>query len=168
MMRFVRPIIGAAFAAGALALGIVGASAASTSSTTTLSLTVPTTITMSGLNASYSATIPAGTSAAITTGPLSIATNNTAGFTLNVKAGSTAFLGASASFPNNADHLSLDACPVSAACAGGDFNNTQGTDLVNTHNAAAVTVSVIHTITVTPTQAGDIYVNTAIYTATAN
>lgn len=151
-------------------VGAVVASADSSSQGTQLNVTVPSSISMTGLAATYAATIPAGTSANIDTGPVTIATNANGGYTLKVAAAVQNFQGA-----NPADQLdisfdTLSACNASfASCVGAGALTTAGTTVkVTSAPTAGDVIGVRQSINVPSSVPADVYTLSETYTATAN
>ncbi|MFI5284132.1 MAG: hypothetical protein ACHQ0J_13530 [Candidatus Dormibacterales bacterium] len=157
-LRFIVPFLGLVVAAFAVAS--ISASASSTSSSTNLNVSVPSTITMTGIAASYTASIPAGTTFDEMVGPAVITTNNATGYSLTV-ASNGDFVAGSHSFPAANDQVSagggtpgsLSTTPFLIAQSG-----AAGTDTLPLHNS----------ITVPPTQPGATYTLVETYVASTN
>jgi hypothetical protein len=137
--RLVVPFLGLVVAAFAVAS--MSVSAASTSSSTNLSLNVPSTITMTGIAASYSASIPAGTSFDVVEGPAVIMTNNPTGYSLTVQADG-AFTAGSNSISSTIDSVSAGSgAPVGLRAASARqiaLTSAPSTDTWTLHNLISV------------------------------
>jgi hypothetical protein len=170
-MRFLKTILATTFAVTALAIGAVAVSAAESSQNTTLTFTIPTFITMTGLATSYSGTGPAGSQSTIATGPLTITTNNPTGYTLKLGAASAVFQGAGSvnnHFPVGDDMLSASPCPAGAVCSSAPLSDVSQTTVVHTTAASSDTFAVNHGITPPATQTADSYSVSVNYDALTN
>src|SRR5207244_3636868 len=107
-MKAIRLLVGASILAAGLAIGGTQAFAASASASTQLSFNVPVTISLSGIQASYSGQGPAGATTPVDFTNVSVATNNPTGYTLSVASTSNVFQGSgSHSFPSTADNVHI-------------------------------------------------------------
>jgi len=110
---------------GALGVGGVMATspafAASSSAPTTLSLTIPVALSMSGLAASYNnPSAVAGTTAHIVAGPVTVTTNNALGYKVIAQASTATFVGTGSNLqtiPVANDSVVVVACPTGDTCA---------------------------------------------------
>ena len=173
MRRIFRGVFGVGLMmAGILAIGVVSVLAASSGQSTTLNVTVPTSISLTGLAASYSLTAPAGINTSVVTGPITISTNNSTGYTLKVAAGAANFVGTIN--PANVMPASADAvayCPSTdgTGCTPSQPLTTGG---ITVHSTTAPTTgdifTVSHVFVVPGDQPADTYTGTVTYTATSN
>jgi len=167
-MRFLKTILGASLVGIGLLVASMTAFAAT--STTTLSLTIPTSITLSGVAASYSGTGPAGVATVITNGPLTIQTNSSLGYTFTVTPSTNVFTAGTLTFPVQQDVVSTT-CPTGATCSAAGGLVPTGQQLVKTSTATSATgdaITVTHTITPPAGQAPGTYSVGLSYVATAN
>lgn len=157
MRRFIFvPIVIAALAA----FGAVGAMAGGTA----VNVTVPSSISMTGLNATYAATIPAGTSADIDAA-LTITTNNYSGYTLTVAAVDPSFNnGVAPTMPLSVDVLSIGAtfAPIAAIAQAGVIVKATGVP------TAGDSFTVRQSISVPAGQTSGLYTLNETFVAVAN
>jgi hypothetical protein len=171
-MRSLRRALKHVLSGGLVLVGVlvVGGSAVladSSSQSTTLNLSVPPSISLTGLATSYSAVAPAGVTTRIDN-QMTVNTNDPAGYTLSLAFGSATFVGSPGhSFAASRDMVSkCDStgtfCGVGTA-GGGTF------DVFTTTSANPSDQFVIaHSIAVPASQAPDSYSIGLTYTATAN
>jgi hypothetical protein len=170
-MRFLKALTAGGLLVVGLALASMTVFAASATSSTTLSFTVPATISMTGLAASYSGTAPPGATTTIGTGPITIATNDPLGWNLTLSG--TQFNGPG-SLAASIDTASASPCPVVGTPGAGNqcttfaMSSTAQTLVVTNGTANNVTFSVNHAITVPAAQPPGVYTNTTTYIATGN
>lgn len=160
-MRSIRLVLIPALVVGLAAIGAVAAFA--DSGTTQLSVTVPSSISMIGPAATYTASIPAGTTGNIDT-PVTISTNNSSGYSLTIAAVGANFHSAVGGydFGIDADTLGLGATPVGPLTqAGTVVKNSTGM-------AAGDVIAVRQSIAVPGNQPGGVYSVTETFTAIAN
>lgn len=168
MTRTIKSFFGAGLlVAGILAVGLVSVAAQSSSQGTTLNLTVQSTISMTGLAASYSAPAPAGVVTFVNTGPITVATNDPLGYSLLISASSANFSSGPNSFALN-DTIQI--CDVNVQnCVAGPQISTTPQVVFSTAAATGGDVhDVTHGIMVPDTAPGGVYSDSFTYTATAN
>jgi hypothetical protein len=170
--NFLKAIVGVSILGGALVVTAGVALAASASQSTTLSLTIPSTITLSGLAADYSGTGPAGSATNIDTGPLTVTTNSGNGYHLALQASGPNFVGAGANgyvFAISNDMLSIVSCPAGDACSSAALSDLSAVQLLNrTTSTAGDVFTVRHAISPPANQPPDTYSVSVTYTATTN
>lgn len=173
MRRTIRGILGAGLmVVGILVVGLATVSAqASSSSSTTLNLSVGSTVSMTGLAATYNVTAPAGVVTNVDTGPMTIATNDSLGYTLLISATGANFVGLT---PSNTIPITDDALWVCfgasfGSCGPGGTASTTPTAVFGTTAASAGDIiGIRHAISVPATQPADTYSDSFTYTAQAN
>jgi hypothetical protein len=159
-VRFLKTIVVSGLVAAGLAVASISAFGA-TSQTASFAVTVPTTLSITGLAASYSASGAAGTTVTMLAGPLTITTNS------SVFAGTGTGTGSN-SIALSADTLSVSGtCPAAATCSSAALGATGVT--VFSRPAGAVqtdTFSVLNSVAIPATQAPDVYTAAGVtYTA---
>ena len=151
-------------------VGAVAASAGSASQGTQIDVTVPSSISMTGLAASYSITIPSGTTGVLNTGLVTIITNNGNGYTLKVAASGQNFVGANPVDMLDISFDTLAACDASfTTCVSVGALTTAGTTVKTTSvPTAGDVIGVRQSINVPGSVSADTYAVTETFTATAN
>lgn len=172
-IQLLKAIIGAGLVVGGLAAASVSALATTTTQQTgNLTLTLPVTMTFTGLaGQTATATGAAGTTAFFTnlTGA-SASTNSSTGLSISQQsAPGNAWTSGTNSIPASADSVGLvGACPTGATCTGGTLaNNGTPAVLISTAAAGTVTFSVTNALAVPAAAAPGTYTNQIIFTATA-
>jgi hypothetical protein len=170
-MRTIKSFLAVALvAAGALFIGVSAASAATTSSSTTLTANVPSTLSLSGLAASYSAVAPSGLMTPICTGPLTVTTNNPGGYTLTLTWANANFVSGANSFSIRKDMSTRAdtscANPGTLADNFGIANNP--VPIFSTVAPGSDTFDIVHQITVPAGQPAGAYAVNVTYTVTDN
>jgi hypothetical protein len=173
MNRFFRPIVATAFAGALLVGGVSSAFAAQSSQSTTLSLTVPITLSLSGLAATYSATSPAGVTVHLVAGPMTVTTNNGLGYNMIAKANTATFAGTGgnlSSIPVGNDSLVVVACPTGDTCpVAAPLSNLSPISLLNrTTSTNGDTFSVDNAIAIPGALPADTYSILVTFTAQSN
>lgn len=172
MQRILKRVFGVGLViVGILAVGVSSALAASSSQSTTLNLTVPTSISLTGLAASYSSAAPAGVTTNLDTGPVTVITNNTTGYTLKVAAGAANFVGVNPAnvIPIGDDMVSTCDGTFSSCAGGPPALTTTGTTVKTTSGpTSGDVIGIRHGIAVPGSSAADTYSLSVTYTATAN
>lgn len=154
MRRFIFvPIVIAALAA----LGAVGALADNTA----VNVTVPSTISMTGLAATYAVNIPAGTVGNVDAA-LTITTNNASGYKLTVTAVDASFIAATDIMPLTVDALSIGGTPLGVIALAGTAVRTTAAP------TAGDVFTVRQAISVPAAQTSGVYTLNETFVAVAN
>ncbi len=169
-MRFIKSVIGVGLLmAGALFMGVSAVLADTSSQSTTITLSVPASISMTGLATSYSKVAPSGVTTRVDN-QMTVNTNDPLGFSLSLTYGSANFNGgAGHSFAASNDMVSV--CDATGTFCGTGIagGNTSPVTLFTTSSANASDQFVIaHSIAVPASQAPDSYSIGITYTASAN
>ena len=169
----VKTILGTALLGLGVALSAAPALATSVPQSTTISLTVPATLTCSGLAATSSGTSPAGVVAHITSGFVGCVTNNSAGYSISAQAGTANFTPSVGTgvLAASADSISIVApCPAGGTCAAAQaLSSTTAIQIFSRSNPAASPgdqLNVDNAITIPAGLAAATYSLTVTYTGT--
>jgi len=171
MPRVLKSVLGAGFVAlGVLLFGLASVSAGSSQENTTLTLTVGSSISMTGLAATYSATAPAGATTEIDTGPVTIATNNATGYNLALVAAAANFVGSNPAHTMPVGDDSISACSSTFTSCGTAVALSTGLNVIKTTAAATAgdVVGVKNMVAVPGAQIADTYTLGVSYIATTN
>jgi hypothetical protein len=169
-MRTIKSVLAVALvAAGALFIGLTSVLADTSSQSTTITLSVPASISMTGLAPTYSKVAPSGVTTRIDN-QMTVNTNDPLGYSLSVTYSSSTFNGGSGhSFAASNDMVSKCDGTGTFCGTGTAGGNTTPVVLFTTSSANAADQFVIaHSIAVPASQAPDSYSIGITYTATAN
>jgi len=166
-MRTIKSVIGVGLVvAAALFMGVTAA-VASTSSTTTLTANVPSTLSLSGLAASYSAIAPSGVTTPICTGPLTGTTNSANGYTLTLSWNNANFIspgGQSFSITEDMATRADTSCNNPGALANNHGNANTPTPIFDTTTPGVDQFDIVHFISVPAAQPAGAYAVGVTYT----
>jgi hypothetical protein len=174
-MTIIKSLLGALLlVAGVLIVGAGSALAAPATATTQVSLTIPSTISMSGLAAAYNnPNGAAGVANDVRTGPLTINTNNPTGYNLVLTAAGANFTGLRPgnTFGIGADSVSVWDAAFTAINGPAFALSTTGSTIMNTTVATAAggdTFGVKHIVAPAANTIPDTYSVNVTYTASVN